>query len=367
MTKILGVLLCDNETAYSGVPLLGRLCAGHVQAAMIEAGADAGAFDAEELSPCAFDTVLFAAEHTPCLRGLAGWIGKAAEAPCALLSATGAPLAFALPASQLEVFTEPLTMNLLMEAYAGGLQTIVAESADDGVTVTDAESFAEAYRVLRARIVKNHMRSGVIIPEPERTVIEADVTIGAGTMVYPNNTLQGNTKIGEGCTLYPGSRIQDSVIGDQTTVENSVLLQCKVGSRTTVGPFAYLRPQTVIGDHCRIGDFVEIKNSSIGDETKVSHLTYVGDGDLGKHINLGCGVVFTNYDGKQKHRTVVEDNAFIGCNVNLIAPVRVGREAYVAAGSTVDRDVPADALFIARPEGVIKEGWVTRRKEKGKL
>ena len=112
---------------------------------------------------------------------------------------------------------------------------------------------------------------------------------------------------------------------------------------------------------------MEIKNSNIGDETKVSHLTYVGDGDLGKHINLGCGVVFTNYDGKQKHRTVVEDNAFIGCNVNLIAPVHVGKDAYVAAGSTVDRDVPADALFIARPEGVVKEGWVTRRKEKGKL
>ncbi|MBN1776884.1 MAG: bifunctional UDP-N-acetylglucosamine diphosphorylase/glucosamine-1-phosphate N-acetyltransferase GlmU, partial [Clostridiales bacterium] len=165
----------------------------------------------------------------------------------------------------------------------------------------------------------------------------------------------------------PGSRFSDAVVGDETIVENSVLLQCFVGSHTTVGPFAYLRPKANIGDHCRIGDFVEIKNSNVGDGTKISHLTYVGDGDLGRHINLGCGVVFSNYDGKVKQRTVVDDNAFIGCNVNLIPPLHVGRDAYIAAGSTVDQDVPPDALYIARARGAIKEGWVTRRKEKGKL
>jgi len=367
MVKILGVLLCESETAFSSMPLLGKPCAEHVKAAMLAAGADKEAFDAEEISPCAYDIVLFAAEHTPCIGDLAPLVSLAKAAPAALLSPQGAPLAVALPAGELAVFDEPITMNLLAETYAATLQTIHAESGDDGIAVTDAVSFAAAYRCLRARIVKRHMQNGVIVLDPERTIIEADVTIGAGTTLYADNTLQGQTMIGEGCTLYPGSRMQDAVIGDRTTVEHSVLLQCRVGSDTTVGPFAYLRPQAAVGNHCRIGDFVEIKNSSIGDETKVSHLTYVGDGDLGKNINLGCGVVFTNYDGKLKHRTVVEDNAFIGCNVNLVSPVHVGKDSYVAAGSTVEQDVPDHALYIARSRGVIKEGWVIRRKEMGKL
>jgi bifunctional N-acetylglucosamine-1-phosphate-uridyltransferase/glucosamine-1-phosphate-acetyltransferase GlmU-like protein len=367
MPNILGVLLCGSETTFSSMPLLGKPCAGHVKDAMLAAGADAKAFDAEELSPAAYDIVLFAAEHTPCIGDLSALISLAKTAPAALLSPQGAPLAVALPAAQLSVFSEPITMNLLYAEYGEALQTISAECEEDGIAVTDAESYALAYRCLRGRVVKKHMQAGVIVLEPERTVIEADVEIGAGTVIHPCNTLQGQTKIGAGCTLYPGSRMSDAVIGDDTIVEHSVLLQCSVGSHTTVGPFAYLRPQAAVGDRCRVGDFVEIKNSTIGDGTKISHLTYVGDGDLGRHINLGCGVVFSNYDGKQKHRTVVEDNAFIGCNVNLIPPVRVGRDAYVAAGSTVDRDVPEDALFISRPQGVVKEGWVTRRKEKGKL
>lgn len=367
MPDILGVLLCEGESAFASMPLLGRPCAEHVKAQMLAAGADAEAFDAEEISPCAYDAVLFAAEHTPCIGDLSALVSLAKEKPAALVSAQGAPLAFALPASELSVFDEPLTMALLFEEYADTLQTVSTECMEDGIAVTDAESFAAAYQCLRARIVKRHMQNGVIVLTPERTVIEAEVTIGGGTMLYPDNTLQGYTAIGGGCTLYPGSRMLDAVIGDRATVEHSVLIQCRVGSETTVGPFAYLRPQAVVGDRCRIGDFVEIKNSTIGDETKVSHLTYVGDGDLGKHINLGCGVVFTNYDGKQKHRSVVEDNAFIGCNVNLIAPVHVGKDAYVAAGSTVEQDVPDNALYIARARGVVKEGWVLRRKEKGKL
>jgi bifunctional UDP-N-acetylglucosamine pyrophosphorylase/glucosamine-1-phosphate N-acetyltransferase len=146
-----------------------------------------------------------------------------------------------------------------------------------------------------------------------------------------------------------------------------VLTHCRVGAYTTVGPFAYLRPAATVGEHCRIGDFVEIKNSTIGDGTKVSHLTYVGDSDLGKDINLGCGVVFVNYDGKTKNRSRVDDHAFVGCNCNLIAPVHIGENAYLAAGSTVVEDVPADALFVARSRGVVKEDWVKRRKEQGKL
>jgi len=347
------------------MPLLGKPCGAYVKDAMLAAGADADAFDAEELSPADDDIVLFAAEHMPCISGLSALAHV--SAPCALVSRDGMPLAIALPAREFGAFSEPLTMALLWQRFGSIIETIEAESEYTGIAVTDAESYTAAFRYLRAQIVMRHLEAGVILLDPDRTVIEADVTIGSGTIVYPNNTLQGHTVIGAGCTLYPGSRMMDAVVGNDTTVESSVLLSCTVGSHTTVGPFAYLRPQASVGDHCRIGDFVEIKNSRIDDGTKVSHLTYVGDSDLGKRINLGCGVVFVNYDGKVKHRTTIEDDAFIGCNVNLVSPVHVGKSAYVAAGSTVDQDVPADALYIARSRGVIKEGWVPNRKEKGKL
>lgn len=367
METILGVLLPGVETAVSAMPLLGKPCGEHVKAAMIKAGADADAFAREELAISDFEILLFTAENTPCLHSLDTLVKRAAKGPCALISKAGAPLAFALPACELAAFEDDITLALLTDAYGDTLDTMEADCEEDSIVVTDAKSFAAAYQCLRKRIVEQHMENGVIVLDPGRTVIEADVMIGANTMIYPDNMLQGMTKIGADCTLYPGSRMKDAVIGNDTTVEHSVLVECSVGSHTTVGPFAYLRPNARVGDHCRIGDFVEIKNSSIGHGTKVSHLTYVGDGDLGERINLGCGVVFSNYDGKNKHRTVVEDDAFIGCNVNLIPPVRVGKEAYIAAGSTVVEDVPADAFYIARARGTVKEGWVSRRKEKGKL
>jgi bifunctional UDP-N-acetylglucosamine pyrophosphorylase/glucosamine-1-phosphate N-acetyltransferase len=157
------------------------------------------------------------------------------------------------------------------------------------------------------------------------------------------------------------------VIGDGTSVNASQLNKCTVGKNTTVGPFAYVRPDTKIGDGCRIGDFVELKNSSIGNGTKVSHLTYIGDSDLGESINVGCGVVTVNYDGKNKYRTKVEDHAFVGCNVNLVAPVTVGEGSFIAAGSTITRDVPKDAMSVARERQKDIEGWAKRRREAGKL
>lgn len=230
-----------------------------------------------------------------------------------------------------------------------------------------AGQFSAAYNELNMRNIAHHEENGVIFLDRDRTIVESDVVIAPGVMIYPGNTLQGSTRIGADCVLYPNNRLNNAVVGRGTTVESSVLLNCAVGEETTVGPYAYLRPDTSVGNHCRIGDFVEIKNSSIGDGTKVSHLTYVGDSDLGKDINLGCGVVFVNYDGKVKNRSRVEDHAFIGCNCNLVAPVHVGKNAYLAAGSTVVEDVPEDALFVARSRGVVKEDWVKRRKEAGKL
>jgi len=220
-------------------------------------------------------------------------------------------------------------------------------------------AFAEAET--RKRINASHAQNGVVLIDPNATYIDANVRIGAGTVIYPGNVLEGDTVIGANCTLLPNNRLRDTVLADGVRFESVVADQAQVGEGTTVGPFAFLRPGTKLGAGCRVGDFVEIKNSTVGDLTRISHLTYVGDSDLGEDINLGCGVVFVNYDGKCKHRTHVGDRAFVGCNVNLVSPVRVGKDAYVAAGSTVTEDVPDAALCIARERQVIKEGWVEAR------
>ncbi len=257
----------------------------------------------------------------------------------------------------------------LRRFFAAGLHVrrIQPTFADDAVRVTDQVTQAQAEKVLRARINLQHMQQGVRMINPEATYIDADVRIGAGTVVYPGNYLEGKTVVGANSVLLPNNHLRDVRLGNNVTIENTVGIEAEVGDCTNVGPFAYLRPNTKIGESCRIGDFVEIKNSSLGDGTHVSHLTYVGDSDLGKDINLGCGVVFVNYDGKKKTRSKVEDNAFIGCNVNLVSPVHIGEEAYIAAGSTVTEDVPAGAFCIARERQVIKEGWVAERKKNGKL
>ena len=221
---------------------------------------------------------------------------------------------------------------------------------------------AEATKILNRRINYGHLENGVTLIDPDNTYIGPYVRIERDVIIYPGNVLEGRTTIGEGTILYPNSRIVDSVIGKETQIQSSVILESQIGNRTTVGPFAYLRPGSQIGNNVRIGDFVEIKNAKIGDETKISHLTYVGDGDVGRNVNLGCGVVFVNYDGKKKHRTIVEDNAFVGCNTNLVAPVRVERDSFIAAGSTITDDVPQNALAIARARQINKENWVIKYK-----
>lgn len=256
-----------------------------------------------------------------------------------------------------------LTDCIQMLSKAGKKVTTLCVDFDECLGVNSKAQLAVASKILRQRINEKLMNEGVIMIDPDSTYIEDTVTIGTDTVIYPNNVIEGNTVIGSNCTLYQGSRILNSVIGDNVTIESSVLTDAKVGEGTTVGPFAYLRPKSNIGDHCRIGDFVEVKNSNIGDGTKVSHLTYIGDGDVGSGVNVGCGVVFVNYDGINKNRTVVEDNCFIGCNTNLISPVKVEHGAYIAAGSTVTDDVPSGALCIARERQTNKLNWKNKWKE----
>lgn len=189
------------------------------------------------------------------------------------------------------------------------------------------------------------------------TYIDDTVTIGENTVIGPCVCLRGNTVIGKNVYIGACTEICDSKIGDDVNISHSVILESVIDKGSKVGPFAYIRPESKIGKNVKIGDFVEIKKSVIGDGTKISHLTYIGDADVGKNINFGCGTVVCNYDGKTKHKTIIEDNAFIGCNTNLVAPVKVGEGAYTAAGSTITEDVPKNSLAIARARQVNKENW----------
>ncbi|MBQ1242006.1 MAG: glucosamine-1-phosphate N-acetyltransferase [Oscillospiraceae bacterium] len=232
--------------------------------------------------------------------------------------------------------------------------------------VGDEEELRASVPMCRQKIIEKHLAGGVQVLDSNSVYIDPRVEIGEGTVLLPGTILRGNTKIGKDCTIGPNAMIRDCVIGDETEVNASQLNESTVGKNTTVGPFAYVRPNSVIGDKVRVGDFVEIKNSVIGNGTKISHLTYVGDTDCGERINFGCGTVTTNYDGFKKYRCTIEDDSFIGCNTNLIAPVKVGKGSYIAAGSTVTEDVPEDALAVARARQVNKEEWAAKRREKNK-
>ena len=219
------------------------------------------------------------------------------------------------------------------------------------------------YEEMEARRIERNLEylDAVVFIDLKAVYIDEGVRIGKGTVIYPCVVLEGDVEIGENCTIGQNTRIKDSIIGNGTSIQSSVILESKVGNETSVGPFAYLRPNSEVGSHCKVGDFVEIKNSRLDDGAKAAHLTYVGDSDVGKKVNLGCGVVFVNYDGSKKYRSVVEDGAFIGCNVNLVSPVHVGKDAYVAAGSTITNDVEDGALYVARSKGKSIEGWVEKR------
>lgn len=211
-----------------------------------------------------------------------------------------------------------------------------------------------------------HQNNGVEIPYHQGVVIEENVVIGKGTVIMPNTMIFSGVTIGENCVIGPNSLIKESVIGNNVKLNSVQCYQSRVMDGADIGPFVHIRPNSVIGENVHLGNFVEIKNSNIDEATKVSHLTYVGDSDVGKRVNFGCGTVTVNYDGKTKHRTTIGDDVFIGCNTNLIAPVRVESNSYTAAGSTITNDVPADSLGIARARQVNIEGWRNRTKEKYK-
>jgi bifunctional UDP-N-acetylglucosamine pyrophosphorylase / glucosamine-1-phosphate N-acetyltransferase len=224
----------------------------------------------------------------------------------------------------------------------------------------------EEYRAEESKRIQENRRrmeeDGVIFQDLYNAYIDESVVIEKGAFIANNVTIKGNTIIHKGAYIGQSSFLNNAEIGANTKVETSYVLDSKVGEDTTVGPFAYIRPGSVIGNECKVGDFVEVKNATFGDGTKSSHLTYIGDADVGNNVNLGCGVVFVNYDGAKKYRSTVGDNSFIGCNSNLVAPVNIGEGVYVAAATTITEDVPSNALCIGRVRAENKENWVRKRK-----
>lgn len=228
--------------------------------------------------------------------------------------------------------------------------------------INDRVQLNEAENIMQKRINEYHMRNGVTMRNPESVYIEDGVEIGNDTEICQNVTIKSGTKIGSDCVIGSGSMLDRAVIHDGVDVLSSVILESEVDEGTHVGPFAYIRPNCHVGKEVKVGDFVELKNSNIDDGTKISHLTYIGDSDVGKRVNFGCGTVTCNYDGKKKYRTTIGDDCFVGCNTNFVSPINVGDGVYIAAGSTITEDIPENSLSIARTRQVNKEGWKDKRK-----
>lgn len=231
---------------------------------------------------------------------------------------------------------------------------------EETLGVNDRVALSQAEKLMQKRINRKHMMNGVTIIDPENTYISVDAVIGSDTVLYPGTMIEGKAVIGSDCNIGPQTSLKDSEVGDRTLIRQSTVHDSKIGNDVTVGPFAHIRPASVIGDEVRVGNFVEIKKSVFGTGSKASHLSYIGDAEVGSGVNLGCGIITVNYDGQHKYKTVIEDGAFIGCNSNLVAPVTVGEKAYVAAGSTITEDVPASALSIARARQTNKEKYVEK-------
>ena len=264
--------------------------------------------------------------------------------------------------------------ELVRLAVADGLRVKALTHADPAevMGVNNRVELAMANCLMRLRIVREHMHSGVTMMDPGVTYIDAPVKLGRDTVIYPSVHLEGSTVIGRNCVIEEGVKIIDSVIGNNTTIKSySIIESSRVGSAVSIGPLARLRPGNRVGDKAHIGNFVELKNSTLGAETKAGHLTYLGDAVIGRKVNIGAGTITCNFDGrvrngKRKHTTRIGDGAFIGSDSQLVAPVRIGKKAYVGAGTTVTKDVPPGALVTSRGDERVSLGWVKKAKLKKK-
>jgi bifunctional UDP-N-acetylglucosamine pyrophosphorylase/glucosamine-1-phosphate N-acetyltransferase len=242
---------------------------------------------------------------------------------------------------------------------------LLIDDAEEAMGINDQVQLAESGGIMRQRINDAHQRAGVSLVDPAATYIDADVTIGAGTVIHPGVHLRGRTKVGSGCEIEPGAVVTDCSIGDRVHIKpGSVLSESSVGNDCAIGPMAHLRPGTVLAGSNKIGNFVETKKAVIGEKSQASHLTYIGDASLGKNVNVGCGTITCNYDGVNKHQTTIGDDVFVGSDVQFVAPVTIGRGSLIGAGSTITMDVPADALAISRVEQKNIAGWAEKNRQK---
>ncbi len=260
-------------------------------------------------------------------------------------------------------------VNLMHQNHK--VNTFIVRNPMVTMGINDLYGIAVAEKYLRDSINKGHMLAGVSMINPETITIGHNVIIEEGVWIYPNTTITGNTVIKKGAIIGPNSEVVDSIIHERAEIRHSIVLESEVGHDTTVGPFAHLRSHAVIGAHNRIGNFVEVKKSTTGENTKAAHLIYLGDATIGSNVNFGCGSVTVNYDGVKKHQTVIGDDVFVGCNVNLIAPIKVEDNVFIAAGSTVTEDIPKGAFAIARNKQINKEdyskNYIEPKSEKIKL
>lgn len=247
-------------------------------------------------------------------------------------------------------------------AQKQGHKVTAFQTADPNETlgVNDRVALATAEKLMKQRINEQHMRNGVTIIDPDHTYIAPTVKIASDAIIEPGSIIKGDSYIGSHTVIGPNSEVEDCKIGESTEIAHSVAHQSNIGSHVKIGPFAHIRPATQIKDQVKVGNFVEVKKSTINNGSKVSHLSYIGDTEIGKNVNIGCGVITVNYDGEKKYKTTIEDNVFIGCNANLIAPVTIGQGALVAAGSTINKDVPAESLSIARAKQENKANYAKK-------
>lgn len=246
----------------------------------------------------------------------------------------------------------------ILQQQAEKIAAYQTNNFEETLGVNDRIALSEAEAIMKKRINKLWMKEGVTIIDPLNTYISKDAKIGKDTVIYPGTVVSGHTIISDDCIIGPHSELKDCFVGQETTIKQSVVHDSEVGQKVSIGPFAHIRPQSTIGNEVKIGNFVEVKKASFGNNSKASHLSYIGDAEIGNGVNLGCGSITVNYDGKNKYLTKVGDGAFIGCNANLIAPVTIGENAYVAAGSTITDNVPKESLSIARARQTNKEGYV---------